>query len=210
MKLLLVGATGLVGRHVLELALADERVTQVVAPVRRPLPEHPRLLAPQVDYEQLPEDADWWRADAVICTLGTTMKLAGSREAFRRVDHDYPLQVARLAHRHGTPTYALNSAVGANARSRFFYNRVKGELEAHLGEVGFASLALVRPGLIGGQRADHRRGEGAMLRVLGLLEPLLPRGWRINPAANIAQALLTAALEPRPGVSVVSAAKLAR
>lgn len=210
MKLLLVGATGLVGRHVLELALADERVTQVVAPVRRPLPEHPRLLAPQVDYEQLPEDADWWRADAVICTLGTTMKLAGSREAFRRVDHDYPLQVARLAHRHGTRTYALNSAVGANARSRFFYNRVKGELEAHLGEVGFASLALVRPGLIGGQRADHRWGEGAMLRVLGLLEPLLPRGWRINPAANIAQALLTAALEPRPGVSVVSAAQLAR
>jgi uncharacterized protein YbjT (DUF2867 family) len=210
MKLLLVGATGLVGRHVLELALADERVTQVVAPVRRPLPEHPRLLAPQVDYEQLPEDADWWRADAVICTLGTTMKLAGSREAFRRVDHDYPLQVARLAHRHGTRTYALNSAVGANARSRFFYNRVKGELEAHLGEVGFASLALVRPGLIGGQRADHRWGEGTMLRVLGLLEPLLPRGWRINPAANIAQALLTAALEPRPGVSVVSAAQLAR
>ena len=146
----------------------------------------------------------------MICTLGTTMKLAGSREAFRRVDHDYPLQVARLAHRHGTPTYSLNSAVGANARSRFFYNRVKGELEAHLGEVGFASLALVRPGLIGGQRADHRWGEGAMLRVLGLLEPLLPRGWRINPAANIAQALLTAALEPRPGVSVVSAAQLAR
>ena len=208
MKLLLVGATGLVGRHVLELALADSRVTDVVAPVRRALPEHPRLQAPQVDYERLPDDAPWWKADAVICTLGTTMKLVGSAEAFRRVDHDYPLAVARLARRHGTPTYVLNSAMGANSRSLFLYNRVKGELEQHLEQVGFSSLTLVRPGLIGGPREDYRRGERAMSKVLSVLDPALPRAWRINPAATIARALLDAALAPQPGVHVVASAQL--
>lgn len=210
MKLLLVGATGLVGRHVLNLALADERVTQVVAPVRRPLPAHPRLLAPRVDYEQLPEEAAWWQADAVICTLGTTIKVAGSRQAFHRVDHDYPLNVARLAHRHGTPAYVLNSAIGANATSRVFYNRVKGELEQHLAQIGFTSLTLVRPGLIGGQREVHRRGEHAMLNLLSVLDPLLPRRWRINPASSIAQALLAAALSPLPGVHVIPSEQLVR
>ena len=97
MKLLLVGSTGLVGRHVLDLALADKRVDAVFAPARRRLSDHRKLLAPIVDFEHLPEDADWWRTDAVICTLGTTMRMAGSKEAFRRVDHDYPLAVARLA-----------------------------------------------------------------------------------------------------------------
>src|SRR4051794_9111237 len=107
-----VGGTGLVGRHVVELALADARINAVVAPVRRPLPANPKLLAPIMDFERLPEDADWCRADAVICALGTTMRTAGSQRAFRRVDHDYPLAVARLARRRGTPTFVLNSALG--------------------------------------------------------------------------------------------------
>src|SRR5688572_4654854 len=128
MKLLLVGATGLVGSHVLRQALTESRIDLVVAPARRPLPEHAKLHAPLVDFEHLPEDASWWQADAVVCTLGTTIKTAGSRETFRRVDHDYPLAVARLARRHGTPTYVLNSALGADAASRIFYNRVKGQL----------------------------------------------------------------------------------
>ncbi|WP_407274908.1 hypothetical protein V6C39_05835 [Dickeya ananatis] len=97
MKLLLVGATGLVGHQVLLKALAESRITQVTAPVRRELPAHDKLLAPQVSFEHLPQDADWWQADAVICTLGTTIKTAGSQAAFYRVDHDYPLAVARLA-----------------------------------------------------------------------------------------------------------------
>lgn len=209
MKLLLVGATGLVGSHVLRQALADARVTAVVAPVRRALPEQPRLQAPLVDYEHLPEEAAWWHADAVICTLGTTIKAAGSRQAFRRVDHDYPLQVAELARRHGTPTYVLNSALGADAGSLIFYHRVKGELELALARVGFSSLTHVRPGLIGGQRQEQRAGERAALVALGTLGPLLPRRWRINPAENIARALLQAALEPRPGVHVVSSEALA-
>ena len=79
MKLLLVGATGLVGRHVLEVALADARVDQVIVVARRPLSPHPKMRALEVDFDHLPDTADWWHADAVICTLGTTMRAAGPR-----------------------------------------------------------------------------------------------------------------------------------
>ena len=209
MKLILTGATGLVGREVLRLALSDARVTAIVAPVRKPLPAHPKLDAPLVDFDALPADAPWWQAHALICTLGTTMKVAGTRQAFRRVDHDYPLAVARLALAAGTRTYVLNSATGANAASRFFYNRVKGELERDLEALGFASLTHVRPGLIGGERAVARAGEGAALRILRVLGPVLPARWRINPAPRIASALLEAALAAAPGVHVVSAEQLA-
>ena len=208
MHLILAGATDLVGTHVLRLALADARVTTVTALARKPLPPHPKLLAPGVDFDALPQDAAWWRADAVICALGTTMKVAGSQAAFRRVDFDYPLAVARLAHAAGTPAYVLNSATGANAASRFFYNRVKGELEAALATLGFASLTHVRPGLIGGERATVRAGEAALAFVLTALAPVLPARWRINPARRIAQALLEAAIAARPGVQVIASAQL--
>ena len=203
MKLILLGATGLVGSHVLDMAIADERVDEVIAPARRPIPERPGLFAPQVDFDHLPEDAPWWRAEAVICALGTTMKKAGSREAFRRVDYHYPLEVARLARRRGVPTFVLNSAMGADSGSRFFYNQVKGALERDLQAVGFDSLTLVRPGLIGGEREEFRLGEHTATLVLGALGPVLPRKWRINPAARIAALMIEAALGGRAGVQVV-------
>ncbi len=208
MKLLLVGSTGLVGSHVLQLALADRRVSAIVAPARRALPAHPKLLAPVVDFDALPAQAAWWRADAVICTLGTTMREAGSEAAFRRVDFDYPLAVARLAHQHGTPAYVLNSAIGADAASRFFYNRVKGELEQALAREGFTSLTCVRPGLIGGHRQTFRAGERVAQLAADLAGPLLPRRWRLNPAERIAQALIEAALQPKPGVHLITSEQL--
>ncbi|OBV37951.1 NAD-dependent dehydratase [Janthinobacterium psychrotolerans] len=209
MKLLLAGATGLVGQHVLRLALADARVSTVVALARKPLAAHPKLIAPFIDFDGLAPDATWWRADAVVCALGTTMKVAGSQQAFRRVDFDYPMVVARLARAAGTPAHVLNSAAGANPGSRFFYNRVKGELERELATLGFASLTHVRPGLIGGARAAVRPGEAAMAAMLGVLAPVLPRRWRINPAERIAQALLEAAIDAAPGLHVVTSEQLA-
>lgn len=210
MRVMLLGATGLVGGQVLALMLEDMRCTELVAPSRRPLPvTAPKLDNPVLDFEHLPGTAPWWAVDAVICALGSTMAQAGSREAFKRIDHDYPLTFAGQAHAHGAGTFVLNSAAGADAGSRIFYNRVKGALEQDLRGLDFDSLTLVRPGLIGGQRAHKRTGEHLALQVLGVLGPLLPRGWRINPAENIAAALVDAALAPRPGEHVVSAAELA-
>ncbi|WP_312684926.1 NAD-dependent dehydratase [Stenotrophomonas chelatiphaga] len=210
MRVMLLGATGLVGGQALGLLLDDPRCTALVAPSRRPLPvTAPKLDNPVLDFEHLPGTAPWWAVDAVICALGSTMAQAGSRDAFKRIDHDYPLTFAGQAHAHGAGTFVLNSAAGADAGSRFFYNRVKGALEQDLRRLEFDSLTLVRPGLIGGQRAHKRTGEHLALQVLGVLGPLLPRGWRINPADNIAAALVDAALAPRPGEHVVSAAELA-
>lgn len=208
MKLLLFGATGLVGSHVLRLALSDERVDSVVAPTRRELSTHPKLQSPIVNFELLPEDAPWWQADALVCALGTTMAKAQSKAAFQRVDHDYPLEAGRLARQHGTPTYVLNSALGANVASRFFYSRVKGELERDLAQLGFSSLTHVRPGLIGGDRQEARLGESMGVTVLSVLGPILPRKWRLNPAPKIAKALLHAALHPLPGVQVIASERM--
>lgn len=112
--ILVVGANGVVGRAVVELALAVARVARVVAPTRRALPERAGLVNPVVDFEALPEDAGWWAADAIVGTLGTTLKRAGSRGVFRRVDFDYALAAARLARQHGTPTGAALACSRAN------------------------------------------------------------------------------------------------
>ncbi|MCR8716856.1 NAD-dependent dehydratase [Stenotrophomonas indicatrix] len=210
MRVMLLGATGLVGGHALSQLLADPRCGAVVAPSRRPLAaSHGKLHNPVLDFSRLPDAPDWARVDAVICALGSTIAQAGSREAFHRIDHDYPLAFARLALAQGAQTFALNSAAGANPRSSIFYSRVKGELERDLRALGFASVTMVRPGLIGGHRSEVRRGERLALSVLGVLGPVLPRGWRINPAPVIAAALVGAALAPQPGEFVVSSRALA-
>ncbi|MGE3508413.1 MAG: NAD-dependent dehydratase [Vicinamibacterales bacterium] len=208
-RLLLAGATGLVGGALLRQAIVDPRVGLVVAPTRRPLPPADKLENPIVDFERLPADAAWWIVDAAISTLGTTIKKAGSKDAFRRVDHDYVRDVARLARAHGARAFALTSATGADATSRIFYNRVKGETERSLDGCGYPSLTIVRPGVIGGERAESRPVEYAAIQLLRVLGPLLPRQLRLSPAAHVAHALLEAAIAAAPGRHLVTAAELA-
>lgn len=209
MRVLLAGATGLVGAEVLRRLLGDGRCSKVIAPTRRPLPvSDARLLNPVHDFAALPLAAAWWQVDAAICALGTTLKQAGSREAFRQVDHDFPLLIAQTVRARGCGVFALNSAMGASVDSMFFYNQVKGELERDLRALGFEALTLVRPGLIGGERAQKRTGEQLASVVLGSFGPALPKAWRINPAARIAEVLVEAALNPQPGERVVGSAAL--
>lgn len=191
--LLIAGGTGAVGSRALALALADARIARVVAPTRRPLPAHPKLENPVIDFDLLPMDAPWWAVDAVICALGTTMRKAGSREAFREVDLCYPLAVADLACRQGASTFVLVSAIGADAGSRFFYNRVKGCLEKGLEDFDFTSLTILRPSLIDVERTERRRAEQLLLPVMRALSPLLPRRYRPVSAERIAAAALDAA-----------------
>lgn len=204
MKLLLFGATGLVGKNILLQALENPVVDLVIAPTRRPLTlQHKKLMNVVVNFDNLPPDAEWWGADAALCAMGTTIKAAGTREAFRKVDHDYPLVVARHARTHGVKSFALVSAKGANARAPFFYARVKGELEVDVEALGFPSLTIARPGLIGGERSESRRAEHFTAAMLGLLEPILPKSWRVNPAPKIAEVLLKAVLTGSPGTKII-------
>jgi len=208
--ILLFGATGVVGREALRQALGDARVSRVVAPTRRALATiHPKLENPVVDFDRLPADAAWWRCDGAICALGTTMKRAGSRAAFRKVDFDTVLACASLARRRGATAFGLVSAAGARARSPVFYSRVKGEVEQAVRDLGFPSLAIARPGFIGGEREERRPAERAFLALLRALDPLLPRAMKMNPAPAIAAALLDSVLAAAPGVRVIRSAELA-
>jgi uncharacterized protein YbjT (DUF2867 family) len=146
--------------------------------------------------------------DAGICTLGTTMRQAGSHQAFRKVDVDYPLTVAKLLHQHGAKSFAFNSSIGANPKARAFYMRVKGEVEQRLIAGGFPSLTLVRPSGILGPRKPHRAWEARTIRVFHTLRPLLPRHYRVVPADKIAKALLEAAITAPPGVHIIESERL--
>ena len=207
-SLLILGATGLVGGHLLRLALDDVRVERVVAPVRRALvmprgaiPS--RLEAPVVDFDALPGDAPWWRVDAVACALGTTIRDAGSREAFRRVDVEYVVEAARRAREAGARSFALNSSAGANRSSLGFYLRCKAEAEDAVAALGYPSCTIVRPSMIGGERVRKRTLEHIAVRIGRACAPVIPARWRVVEAEAIARRLLDAAIEAAPGRHVV-------
>jgi uncharacterized protein YbjT (DUF2867 family) len=210
---LVLGATGLVGGHCLDLLLADGAWAKVAALGRRPAArEHPKLEQRTADFERLDEHADAFAADDVFCCLGTTLRAAGSREAFRRVDHDYPLAAARLASARGARHFLLVTALGADPGSRVFYNRVKGEVERAVAALPFAGVALARPSLLLGERAGRRRAEALAQKAAPVLGPLLVgplRRYRAIPAAAVARALVRLAKEGVAGVRVVESDELA-
>lgn len=206
--LLILGATGKVGSQLLAQALAHPEVGWVVAPTRRALGPQARLSNPIVDFRALPA-APWWHAEACLCALGSTLRQAGSRAAFAEVDHDHVLAAARLARQAGTPTFVLNSSLGARAASGNFYLQVKGRTELDLAALGFDSLTLVRPALLdAGPRNDPRPAEALGLRLVKAAGPLLPRRWRAVPTAAVARTMLASALWPRPGQQVIESEQI--
>lgn len=202
-RLLLIGATGLVGSHALALALADARIAHVVAPTRRALPAHPKLENPIVDFEALPRDAAWWAADGAVSALGTTIRVAGSKAAFHRVDVEYVVETAALARAAGVRAFALNTALGANPAARNFYLRCKGEAERGVEALEFPALTIVRPALIGGERAQPRPMEKVGIRFTNAIAPLLPRRYHVVHPERIARCLLEGALRDEPGLRIV-------
>lgn len=208
MKFLLLGATGAVGRAVLEQALADPRVTHITAPTRRPLPPAPRLANPVTDFAILPAEEGFWACDAVISALGTTQKIAGSRQAFRRVDLDLVIATAAAARRAGAERLAVVSSVGASAASPSFYLRTKGEMEAGLRALGFPSLTIVRPSMIDARREPPRGLEALGVTAFRLFRPLIPARYRAVTPARIAARLIAAAIEGRPGTRVIESEEI--
>jgi uncharacterized protein YbjT (DUF2867 family) len=199
--MLLLGASGLVGKNVLAQALAHPAITSVVAPTRQPLAPHLKLTNPVSNrLELLLPEGVTRGVDAVVCALGTTISKAGSKEAFREVDYVLPLAFARSAHEQGAETFVLVSASVASVSSAMFYPRIKGEIERAIELVGFRSLTIVRPSLIGGERDEPRFREGIALSLMSLFAPILPKKFHVNPAATIAEASLSAATTAEPGL----------
>jgi uncharacterized protein YbjT (DUF2867 family) len=191
---LLAGASGLVGREILQGLLADDTVTAVHALVRRPLAlEDPKLTVHTVDFSALPALPP---VDEAYLALGTTIKVAGSEEAFRAVDFDASLAVARAAQAAGARRIGVVSAMKADAGSRIFYSRVKGELEEAVATLGFEGVVIARPSLLVGDREalgqPERAGEKIGLQVGRWIKPLVPANFRPITAAEVARALLRA------------------
>jgi uncharacterized protein YbjT (DUF2867 family) len=200
---LIAGATGLVGGHVLGLLLEDPAYTRVVSVSRRPVHTTPAKLEQHiVDFATLPEMPP---ADDAFCCLGTTIRRAGSQEAFRRVDYDYVVSFASAAHRAGARQLLLVSAVGADPAARVFYSRVKGEVEAAVRQMPFEGIQIFRPSLLLGERTEFRLGERvatwfapvAGLALVGSLRRYLP-----IEAADVARAMVRIAREAPRGPSV--------
>lgn len=204
---LLAGATGLVGS---ELAAAWTGAGELHLLVRR---APPAVAAGQrvhvVDFGALPTLP---KADEAYCCLGTTIKVAGSREAFRAVDLDAVLGFAAAARHAGVRRFAVVSALGASPQAGSFYSRVKGEMELALRGLCFESLVIVRPSLLSGDRAalgqPERRGEKLALTLSVPLARLIPRAWRPIAAATVARAMRRAMAQGLPGVRIVESAEL--
>lgn len=209
-SILLAGATGMVGAEALKRLLNDPRVSRVVAPTRRALPGHDKLLNPLVTIDTLPADAEWWAMDGAICAIGTTKAKTPDPAAYRVIDHDYPLAIAERVRAAGARRFALTSSTGADARSTLRYLQIKGELEEAIAELGFPSLTIARPGFLGGERGEHRAMEAAMGALLRIAAPILPHRARISPAAIVAEMLVDAAIAGLPGQWVITAADIAR
>jgi uncharacterized protein YbjT (DUF2867 family) len=198
---LLAGATGLIGSQLLPLLLASERYSRVTVIGRRPVAlTHPKLNNQVVDFDNLALSATLLAADDIYCCLGTTMKEAGSREAFRKVDYEYPLALARLAREQGALQYSLVSAIGANRASRYFYNRTKGEVEDDTSSINYKSIHIYRPSLLKGPRASSRLGESTA-NVFGTAFSLLvPKRYRPIKSIKVARAMLSYASREEDGI----------
>lgn len=205
------GATGLIGGHLLRTLLDAPRYDRVVAVGRRaPALRHPRLEARTVDFARLAPDDLPDAADS-FCALGTTIKQAGSQEAFRQVDHDYVVAFAHASCVRGARQVLAVSAVGADPESAVFYNRVKGETERDLAALPCATLVLFRPSLLVGDRDERRTGEAWALRLTAPLTPLMVgplAKYRPVPAADVAGAMRYAAEAGWSGQHVVEGARL--
>lgn len=204
------GATGLVGTRLVELLCADPAWGKVVALVRgKSTAPHATLEELVVDYEKL-TDASLPQIDAAFCCLGTTIKRAGSQQAFYRVDHDYVLAFAQRALAAGARHFLLVSALGADARSSVFYNRVKGQAEAAIAALGYPSVSIFRPSLLTGQRREFRLGERLTQVLIGPVKGLLPAAIRPISDDTVARAMLASASEAAPGVRIISSAEMQR
>ncbi|HQX89913.1 MAG: NAD(P)H-binding protein [Moraxellaceae bacterium] len=197
---IVIGATGLVGGHCLSLLLASPTYDRVIAVTRRPLKmRHEKLQVMEVPFDQLGEELVDVKADHAFCCLGTTIRKAGTKAEFHKVDYGYAFEFAHRMQANGTSHFLLVSALGANPGSPIFYNRVKGMLEMDTRALGFSCLSIFQPSFLVGERAEHRKGEAFGIRLSSIIAPLL-RGplSSTHPVAgaDVAAAMVAVAQQP--------------
>lgn len=203
---LIAGASGLVGGHCLNLLLKSNRYSEVISIGRRDLPIiHPKLDQKVVDFDDLKSYAHDLAADDVFCCLGTTIKKAGSKEAFYKVDHTYVTKLAEVCKSRITTQFLVVSAMGADKSSLIFYNRVKGEMERDLQQMELNTVHIFRPSLLLGEREEQRAGEDFAAKVMQPLSKFMVgplHKYKPIEAESVAKAMLYAASQNLSGVFI--------
>ncbi|WP_373999189.1 NAD(P)H-binding protein [Bdellovibrio bacteriovorus] len=208
----MVGASGLVGHELLVLLGLLDEISSVKAVTRSPLGRLPAGIENiLLDFNKLKDYDSALKADIFVCCLGSTIKKAGSQEAFRKVDHDYVIEFAKVAERVGAQKFLVVSAMGADANSSVFYNRVKGEMENDLRALKIPQIEVFRPSLILGDRKEQRAGEDIGQKLSPYVNPLLVgplKKYRAIKASDIAKAMAIAILNFHPGFHVYPSNKI--
>lgn len=202
-NILIIGASGLSGEHLLDRVLNEPTVQRVLAPSRRPLAEHPHLDNPRGNLQEVLAQLQG-PIDIAFCCLGTTLRQAGSEGAFRAIDRDLVIACAQRARELGARHFIVVSALGADPRSRVLYSRIKGEMEEALKAQDWPQLTIARPSLLLGPRREQRLIE----QLAAPLARLLPGKWRAISVCTLARALWRLALEERRGIRIVESDEL--
>lgn len=207
MKAVLAGAGGLTGSFLLQELLDDDLFSQVIILVRNSLKiEHPKLKEIRFNFNEPKHIAELQGVDVMFCTLGTTIKKAGSQDAFFQVDYTYPISLAKLCEEYNIPAFHIVTAMGANSKSTIFYNRVKGQVEDTLKKCNISSIVIYQPSMLLGPRQELRIGESIGQKImLGLsflfLGPL--KKYKAISASCVASAMKKMAINPKPGVYIL-------
>lgn len=207
----IAGATGLTGTYCLEYLLLQLKITKVIAIGRKPTGiQNPKLEDVILSDNKLTTKIV---ADAFICCLGTTIKKAGSKEAFSKIDMELPLYLAKNLHKNGCKVIAIISAMSASENSIFFYNQVKGKMEAEIQKIGFESVSIFRPAIIDGPRKEKRTGEKIGLAVIKFFSPFFfgnLKNYKPIHAKTIGRALMTSVLLKKPGIKIYTSDEIKR
>ncbi len=201
---LLLGASGLTGSCLLELLLQNDNYQKVIIYVRKSTGfKNPKLLEKQFDFDNCNESVE---ANDVFCCLGTTIKKAKTKEAFKKVDLEYPIKIAQIQFSAGSTKFLVVSAMGADKNSSIFYSRTKGEIEDQLQNIGYSSLTIFRPSFITGERKEKRMGESIGISLFQIINPILVgplKKYQSVSAHSIALAMVHEANSENKGTSVL-------
>lgn len=204
MEAIIAGATGLIGNNLLHQLLDQPQYTKVIALVRKEINmQHPKLEQLVVDFDRLENHQEHIKGDVVFCALGTTKSKTPDQGQYRKIDHQYPLDIAFIAQQNGVSQYHLVSSLGANEHSAVFYTKLKGEVERDLKTIPFKAVHIYRPSLLVGNRKEHRSMEGFMVGMMRIINPLLIGGlkkYRSIKIETVASAMRKQSLKSLDGI----------
>jgi uncharacterized protein YbjT (DUF2867 family) len=211
-KAIIAGASGLIGSNLLNILLQQPEYDEVLILVRKELPiQHEKLTQLIINFDRLANYSKAITGHAVFCCLGSTRKKTPDLNDYRKVDHDYPLQLAQIAYKNGISQYHLVSAIGANAGSSNFYTKMKGEVEEDIKKIGLPGLYIYQPSFLTGERKENRLAERLLSPIMKVINPLLIgnlKKYRSIPAATVAMAMYKQSLKNEEGSFIYPSDKI--